>query len=151
MIGILSSALLISVLTQKLVLNRWEKYLHNFMLSIAVAKDRRGNAANVIIFAVKIWFYQRRRKCSQIEIFRLRWKLHRSIERLKQGKHEERKLTDHCLCLADLANLQRQSNDRTFELRENSLDFREKIERIEEKLDRIQNVLRQFSEKPSNF
>ncbi|CAF5092970.1 unnamed protein product, partial [Rotaria sp. Silwood1] len=38
LVGIFSTALLIAVLTQKLLMNRWEKYVHNFVLDIELAK-----------------------------------------------------------------------------------------------------------------
>ncbi|CAF3477244.1 unnamed protein product [Rotaria sp. Silwood1] len=53
LVGIFSTALLIAVLTQKLLMNRWEKYVHNFVLDIELAKKRKINAANVIKFSFK--------------------------------------------------------------------------------------------------
>jgi hypothetical protein len=39
LLGILSTALIISVLAQKLELSRSEKYVHNFVLNIELAKE----------------------------------------------------------------------------------------------------------------
>jgi hypothetical protein len=52
---------LIAVLAQKLILNRWEKYVHNFVLNIELAKERRIEAANVIKYALKLWLLKRKR------------------------------------------------------------------------------------------
>ncbi|CAF4960527.1 unnamed protein product, partial [Rotaria sp. Silwood1] len=55
LVGVLSTALLISVLAQKLVMDRWEKYVHNFVLDIELSKNRKIQAANVIKFVLKRW------------------------------------------------------------------------------------------------
>ncbi|CAF4650158.1 unnamed protein product [Rotaria sp. Silwood1] len=55
LVGVLSTALLISVLAQKLVMNRWEKYVNNFVLNVELAKECKLNAANMIKFALKVW------------------------------------------------------------------------------------------------
>jgi SepF-like predicted cell division protein (DUF552 family) len=133
LIGVLSTALLISVLAQKLLLTRWEKYIYNFVLNVELAKERKNQAANVIKFAVKTWYLKRMNKSSSMESMKVQWKLLRSIDTLQQVKQEQRKLIDGCVVLADVFNLQR-----------NSLDH---IERIGQNLTVMKSTLDQWDDK----
>jgi len=75
MSGLLCSALIIAVLTQKLVLSREEKYVHTFVLNTELVKRRRHHAANVVIFALKIWYLRRRHRHKHFDILMLQKKI----------------------------------------------------------------------------
>jgi hypothetical protein len=64
--GLLSSALCIAVLAQKLMLNRWEKYVYHFVINTELAKEHKNQSANIVKFSIKLWYLLRtnRRKSS---------------------------------------------------------------------------------------
>lgn len=141
MIGILSSALLISVLAQKLLLNRWEKYVHNFVLNIELAKTRKHEAANVIKFAMRVWFLKRKNKTSSMHHLKAQWKLFRSIHTLQEVKHERRKLVDGCLGLADVFNLQRTGDDRMETIGQDVNAMKQTIDQWEHQLSNLNQTM----------
>lgn len=146
--GILSSALVVSILTQKLVLTRWEKYVHNFVLNIQLSKQRKYQSANVVKFAVQVWYFRRMNKSTSIRCMRAQWKLFRSIDILQNIKIQQRRLIDNCVVLADLIVLQRDesmkidrfiqdmnSTDNTIE------NFKEKLQQMNSMMDNVQYKL----------
>ena len=146
MIGILSSALLISVLAQKLLFNRWEKYVHNFVLNIELAKTRKHQAANVIKFAMKVWFLKRKQKSSSIHHLKAQWKLFRSIHTLQQVKDERRKLVDGCLVLADVFNLQRAGDERMVAIGQDLSAMKLIIEQWEHQLNNLNQTMKSIQQ-----
>ncbi|CAF1686145.1 unnamed protein product, partial [Adineta ricciae] len=62
LIGLFASALLIAVLSQKLSLDRAEKYVHGFVIGIQLAKRYEAQASNTIKFALKLWVLRRKGK-----------------------------------------------------------------------------------------
>ena len=108
-----ASALLISVLAQKLVLTRWEKYLNNFVLNIQLSKARQHQRANVIKFAVQVWYFKRKDRSKSLQFFRAQWKLFRSIRAIQETKLDQRKLHDSSIFLADLYTFQRDESNKT--------------------------------------
>ncbi|CAF1549412.1 unnamed protein product, partial [Rotaria sordida] len=70
-----TNALLISVLAQKLKLTRSEKYVHSFVLDIELAKKRKHQAANVIKFAIKIWYLKRKHRSTSTEYIKVQRRL----------------------------------------------------------------------------
>ncbi|CAF1252990.1 unnamed protein product [Adineta ricciae] len=48
LMGVTMTAFLITVLSQKLLLSRWEKYIYSFVLNIELAKEQQSEAANLI-------------------------------------------------------------------------------------------------------
>ena len=64
MIGVMKNAFLIAVLTQKLLLNRWEKHIPNFVLTIELAKRPKYHATNVINYGWK-GAHDEVRECSE--------------------------------------------------------------------------------------
>ena len=141
LIGVMSTALLISVLAQKLLLTRWEKYVHNFVLNIELAKNRKHHAADVIKFAIKTWYLKRKGKHLSLQNIRVQWKLVRSIGVLRQVKHEQRKLIDNCLVLADMFHLQRTGHDRIEQVQEDMSTMKVSVDKLDEKFNGIQRTL----------
>lgn len=131
--GILSTALVISVLTQKLVLTRWEKYVYNFVLNIELTKKRKHQSANVVKYAIKVWYLRRRNKSTSMRCMTTQWKLFQSINNLQNIKVQQRRLIDNCVVLADLIVLQR--------------DGDMKIERFIQNMNTMENTVENLNEK----
>ena len=146
LIGVMSTALLISVLAQKLLLTRWEKYVHNFVLNIELAKNRKHQAANVIKFAIKTWYLKRKDKHLSLQNIRAQWKLVQSIHVLRQVKDEQRKLIDRCLVLADMFHLQRDGHDRIEQVQEDISTMKLSVDRLDEKFNGIHRTLTQIED-----
>ncbi|CAF3570910.1 unnamed protein product [Adineta steineri] len=109
-IGLLSSALLISVLAQKLLLTREEKYVHTFVSNTELAKERQYQAANIVKFAIKVWFLKRQNKAPSIRCIQVQKKLFQSIYHLKEIKKQQRNSTDNCIDLHELVTIQQNTN-----------------------------------------
>ncbi|UJR14340.1 hypothetical protein I4U23_001336 [Adineta vaga] len=62
LIGLFVSALLITVFSQKLTLDRSEKYVHSFVLNTGLAKEQYVHAANIIKYAFKLWILRHKNK-----------------------------------------------------------------------------------------
>ncbi|CAF1116373.1 unnamed protein product, partial [Rotaria sordida] len=109
--GILVAALLITVLTQKLLLNRWEKYVHSFVLNVEFAKNRKIQAANVIKFAFQAW-YLKKKNTSEFSIQHLRaqQRLFQSIRSLHEIKQKQGQQVDNCVDQIDIISVQRISS-----------------------------------------
>ncbi|CAF1106436.1 unnamed protein product [Adineta ricciae] len=105
-IGLLSSALFIAVLTQKLHLTREEKYVHTFVSKMQLAKDRENQAANVVKFAMKVWYLKRQNKRTFIQSFHAQRKLFRAISSLQQTKRQQGYLMDSCIGLHEIIIMQ---------------------------------------------
>ncbi len=134
MIGVLSTALLISVLAQKLELSRSEKYVHNFVLNMKIAKERKNQAANVIKSVLKIWYLKRKNRLTSNEYIKAQRRLFRSINFNQQLKQEQKKLVDNCIGIPELIVMQRQINDKTDENTQTLTIMKLKVDKIEEKL-----------------
>jgi hypothetical protein len=134
LIGVLSTALLISVLAQKLMLTRSEKYVHNFVLKIGLAKECKNQSANVVKYALKLWFLKRKHRFSSMQCITVQRKLFRSILDNQLLKQEQRQLVDNCVGLPELLTTQRETNDRGQENTQRLTIMQLKVEKIEEKL-----------------
>ena len=104
--GILITALLITVLAQKLLLSRSEKYVHTFVLNTELAKKRYDHAANVIKFAVLAWYLRRKYETDSFPHLRAQRKLFYSISCLQRTKKAQKILADNCVGLHELISLQ---------------------------------------------
>lgn len=139
--GILSTALLISVVAQKLALNRSEKYVHHFVLQIELEKQCRHQAANVIKLALKVWLLKRKRQRNTFEYFRAQRHLIESIHLNHQLKHKQKQFIDTCIGFPEVITLQRESNDKIQETRKHSIIMQKKIEQIEFTLENINQTI----------
>jgi len=111
--GLVLSALLIAIISQKLVLTREEKYVHTFVLNKRLAKKRKNEAANVIKFAIKVWYSKRHGKYTPSQYFQTRRKLSRSIHHHQQIRRKQRHLNDQCVGDIELMNIQRKTQVQT--------------------------------------
>ncbi|CAF2711391.1 unnamed protein product [Rotaria sp. Silwood2] len=135
LVGVLSTALLISVLTQKLQMNRWEKYVHNFVLNIELAKERKIQAANVIKSACRLWFIRRKNTpVSSTRFVRVQRDLFHSIHLLHEIKQRQGELVDNCTDQIDLLAIQRNNNTQTCEIAEQLQTMKVKMDSMDERL-----------------
>jgi len=132
--GILSTALIISVLAQKLELSRSEKYVHNFVLNIELAKERKVQAANVVKFALQVWYLQQKNRLTSSQYIKAQRRLFRSIHFIQQIKQEQKKLIDNCLGFPELITTQRETNVKTQVNTQKSIIMKSKMDTIEQKL-----------------
>ncbi|CAF4132398.1 unnamed protein product [Rotaria sordida] len=135
LVGVFSTALVIAVLAQKLLLDRCEKYVHNFVMNIELAKEHKIQAANCVKFAVKVWYMKNRNtSLSSIRYLQVRRRLFQAIHLVQQVKQERGKLIDNCIDQIDLLTMQRKTNAQTYETKEQLKTMKVKIDNIEEKL-----------------
>lgn len=108
--GIILSALIITVLSGKMQFGRWEKYVHNFVLSTELSKARKSAAANIIKCAMNIWRLKRRGQHHSIEYLRMQRKLFTWVRTIQNIKRDQRRLVDNCVGLAELLHVQRETS-----------------------------------------
>ncbi|CAF1685669.1 unnamed protein product [Rotaria magnacalcarata] len=133
LVGTFTTALLISILAQALVLTRWEKYVYSFVLNIEVAKKRKIQAANVIKFTIKVWYLSRKNKAKSFQFIKAQWYLFQSIHVMQELKREQRSLIDSFCTLPDLLILQRDANSTTEKLAQQTNKMKIIIDKIDEK------------------
>ncbi|CAF1447056.1 unnamed protein product [Rotaria sordida] len=135
LVGVFSTALVIAVLAQQLLLDRCEKYVHNFVMNIELAKEHKIQAANIVKFAVKVWYMKNKNiSLSSIRYLQVRRRLFQAIHLVQQVKQERGKLIDNCIDQIDLLTMQRKTNAQTYETKEQLKTMKVKIDNIEEKL-----------------
>ncbi|CAF4679298.1 unnamed protein product [Rotaria sp. Silwood1] len=135
LIGVLSTALLISVLAQKLMMNRSEKYVHNFVLNIELSKKRKMEAANVIKYAFKVWHMKKKNvTVSAVRYLQIQRQLFQSIHSLHETKQQQAQLVDNCVDQIDIIALQRNTSVQTSEVTEELQTMKVNINDMKEEL-----------------
>ena len=112
----MTSAFLIAVLSQKLLLSRWEKYIYNFVLNIELAKAHKMHAANIISSGWRIWRLTKRDKQDTLEYVNAQRRFFGSITTSHQIKQERRKLTDNIIGPVELMIAHRETHTRNTEI-----------------------------------
>ena len=123
-----------AVISQKLELTRSEKYVHNFVASIELAKAHKHQAANVVKYGWKVWYLKRKGKHMLIQYIQAQRKLLTSIHYVRKIKLQQRKLTDNCVTLLELFTVQRSTSAVTDETSHRVVHMERKVDRMEEKL-----------------
>lgn len=136
-IGVFSTALLISVLARKLQLTRSEKYVHHFDLHIQLSKQRKTHAANIIKFAIKVWFLKRKHRQRTRQLLQLQRKLFHEIHANQQLEQTRRKLSENCIGLPEIITLQRDMAMKTEENSDCLMTIQTRIKQIEDRLDHL--------------
>jgi hypothetical protein len=131
---VFATALLVAVISQKLELTRSEKYVHNFVASIELAKAFRNQSANVVKYGWKVWFLKRKGKHMLIQYIQAQRKLLTSIHYVRKIKQQQRKLTDNCVTLLELYSVQRSTSNATEETAQKIILMEEKVDKMEDKL-----------------
>lgn len=153
--GLLSSALLISVVAQKLELTRWEKHVHKFVSDIELSRQRRDQAANVIKFAIKVWYLKRKNPHPRyFEYLKSQRLLYKSIHDYRQIKQDQRKLNETCSDFIESIHIQRYTSIKTKKILRDITIMKSTIDKLEEKfldinqtMTNIQNTLNLLLEK----
>ncbi|CAF2638772.1 unnamed protein product [Rotaria sp. Silwood2] len=139
--GVLSTALLISVLAEKLQLIRSEKYVHNFVSNIELAKQRNNQTANVIKFAIKLWYLKQTHRSTSTEYIKTKRKLIRSIRFSRKLKQEQGKLIDNCIGLQEIITIQRETNSKIEENAEQLIIMKLQVDKIDENFVNINHTM----------
>ena len=134
LIGIFSTALLISVLAQKLRFTRAEKYVYNFILKRQLAEQRRAQAANIIKYAWIVWYLQRKCAARSTIYIEIQRKLVRSIHFNQRLKHNQTDLSDHCIGFPEIMITQREMNEQIQKMLQRSIQMEETIVQINQRL-----------------
>lgn len=142
--GILTSALLIAVLAQKLLLTRCQKYVHNFVLNTELSRRRHEHAANVVKFAVKVWYLRRHDKSEQIAHLIAQRKLFSSISYLQRTKQQQKGLTDNCVGLHELMTLQQNINTQYDQSAAKMTEMDDTLTKINGRLDNLTENIETF-------
>ncbi|CAF1270290.1 unnamed protein product [Rotaria sordida] len=143
-IGVLVAALLTAVVTEKLVLSRWEKYVHNFVLNSELAKQRTHQAANILIYTWKMWYLRKMNKKRSARYITMQRKFFESIYIIKQIKEKQRKLTDNCVGVAELMMIHRETSITIDEIVKQTSTMKLKMENVEKKLDGINHTVQEM-------
>ncbi|UJR32651.1 hypothetical protein I4U23_020111 [Adineta vaga] len=139
--GLLSSALLITVLSQKLQLTREEKYIHTFVLNMQLSKDHQYQAANVVKFAIKVWYLKRQNKQTFMQSLQAQRQLYRSIHYLQQTKRQQGYLVDSCIGLHEVMTLQRNINTQYDETLQQMTQMKNDIRKTRKDLNNISKAM----------
>ncbi|CAF3504324.1 unnamed protein product [Rotaria sp. Silwood1] len=135
LVGVFSTALVIAVLAQRLLMNRREKYVHNFVLNIQLTKEYKLQAANVMKFAFKVWYMRHKKgSVSSFQHLQVKRQLFEAIHLFHEVKQKQKKLIDCCVDHVDLLAIQRNTSAQTYEATEQLKTMKVKIDNIEEKL-----------------
>lgn len=150
-IGVFSTALLISVLAQKLQLTRSEKYVHHFDLNIQLSKERKHQAANIIKFAFQVWYLKQKSSRQTHRFLRAQRKLFRSIHLSQQLDQMQRNLTENCVGLPELVTLQRDIIIKTEQTEDYLMLMKARMKRMEDKLFHIDQTMVELHETLGTF
>ncbi|UJR32826.1 hypothetical protein I4U23_020288 [Adineta vaga] len=134
LIGVISTALLISVLAQKLEFSRSEKYVHNFVVNMELTKERKNQSANIIKYSLLIWILKRRNRTHTPRYISAQRNLFRAILLGKQLKQEQKRLIDVCVGLPELITMQRQLSIKIRDNTDTLVTTKLNVEKVEEKL-----------------
>ena len=108
--GLLVSALLIAVSTQKFLLSREELYVHTFVMRANLLRQRQIQAANTVKFAIKLWYLKQKRKDQSLECMHIQRRLFQSISNSKGIIDQQTNLSGNCLGLIELHATQQNTN-----------------------------------------
>ena len=136
MIGLLQAALLIAILSNKLVLSREQKYVHTFLLNNRLRHEYKHQAANIIKFAIKLWYLKQNPQNSLLPFvyFHLEQKLFRAIKAFQLIKRKQANLVGCCTDLNDIMTAQQDTS-------RNSEQTNHQIEIIQADIKQIQKYL----------
>lgn len=147
MIGVMTTAFLIAVLSQKLLLSRWEKYIYNFVLNIELAKVHRYHAANVISYGWKIWKLNKLGKQHTLQFANAQRNFYQSINNIHKSKNARRNFTDNILGFAEVMMVQRETLTKSSMMEPQVEMMASKIDRMEETLQNIAHAIQSMNNK----
>jgi hypothetical protein len=141
LIGVFCTALLISVIAQKLQLTRSEKYVHHFDINTRLAQKRRNQAANIIKFSIQSWYLKQKFRIHSRKWFEAENKLFRAIHINRHLQQLQRKLTDNCIGWPELFTLERSNEIKIQETAAYLMPIRSRMQHIEQRLLHIDETM----------
>jgi hypothetical protein len=108
--------------------------VHNFVLNTELAKQCKNQAANVIKFALKVWYLKRKTSRTSMQYIAAQRRLFRSVLINQQLKQKQRRLIDQCVGIPELLAAQRETNDKVQENTQRLTIMQLKVDKIEEKI-----------------
>ncbi len=99
-----------------------------------MAKERQNEAANIVKFSIKVWYFKRKNKPMFIRHMQAQHKLFRSIYNLKQIKKQQRSSVDSCVGFHELLTIQRNTSVQQDETVQQMTDVKCEIKKIEAEL-----------------
>ena len=142
-----ATALLVAVISQKLELSRSEKYVHNFVASIQLAKAHKDQAANVVKYGWKVWYLKRKGKHVFVDYIRAQRKLLKAIHLIRTIKQQQRKLADNYVTLSELFTVQRSTSATTDDTAQRVILMERKVEKIDDNLMEINQGMLNLQDK----
>lgn len=150
--GVLTTALLVAIVAQKLQQTRAEKYVFNFVSRMQIERRRKIAAANVVKCSLILWTMRRDGEFSEKIIRKYGDKLKQAVKAMKICKDEMEHVGETALGLVEIS----QNIDRIGDTADKSVKSQYKIETrvssiehrlssIENKLDRIGDVIHKLA------
>ncbi|XP_035480793.2 intermediate conductance calcium-activated potassium channel protein 4 isoform X4 [Scophthalmus maximus] len=143
--GVACTAMLVAVVTKKLVLNKGEKHVHFFMLDIQISKRIRHAAANVLR---ECWLLHRTNltKGNRGEHRRHQRCLLEAIRVFRHLRFKQRQLRDYVSEMVDLPKMQMIMCDLSANWNNSYRELEQRILSMEQKLDELSRCFQQTSE-----
>ncbi|CAF4068413.1 unnamed protein product, partial [Rotaria sordida] len=133
--GVFSMSFFIAIATGKLILTPWENYVHTFVLNTELAKEHKHQAANVIKFAWKTWFWKAKKTpLSSMRYLQMERKLHRSIGIIHEIKQKQRCLNGSTIGLPEIQIIERSTSMNTEETIRKMATLESKMDEMEGQL-----------------
>ena len=136
-----STALLVAVISQKLELTRSEKYVHNFVANIELAKAYKHQAANVVKYGWKVWYLKQKGKHMAIPYIQAQRLLLTSMHYMRKIKQQQRKLNDTCVTLLEVYSVQSSTSTTVDQTAEKVNVMEGKVDKMEDKLIEINHSM----------
>jgi hypothetical protein len=130
------------------MLTRWEKYVHNFIIDIELAREYKIQSANIVKYSVKLWYLLRtQRSKSSIQYFQVKRKLLQAFNNIHQIKTTQRELIDSCVDLPEIIAIQRDTNKNTDETVKTMVNMEMKMDSIEGQLMHVNQTIQSLQNK----
>lgn len=147
MLGVMTTAFLIAVLSQKLLLSRWEKYIYNFVLNIELAKVHKYHAANVILYGWRVWKLTKLGKQRTMQYASAQRNFYQAINHVHEVRNARRNFTDNILGFAEVMMVQRETLTKSGAMESQVEMITQKINSIEETLKGMSNAIQLIERK----
>jgi hypothetical protein len=132
------------VLSQKLAFAPAERYVHMFVQSLALSKEKQSESANVIKFVVHLWLLKKRHQGGTRRALRIRRKLLKAMVRLQEIRDEQRSQAGACMNFTALMNSQQHQVQRLDQYRHHILDVHQQCSSLMKKLFILETTLNIF-------
>jgi hypothetical protein len=137
--GVTVTAFLIAVLSQKLLLSRWEKYIYTFVLNIELAKTQNLHAANIIKYTWKMWRLKNMGRRESIKYLAIERKFLGTVSAIREIKRTRLQLPDNVIGLPEIMTIQREINSR-------SIEAEAKIDSNEARINDLEKMLKDIKD-----